>query len=84
MLASRGYVGARSRDLFIGDSLLFAALYLFLGKWLHDALYGLIAGAPGADGAVTRLLVQAPIAAAYAAVAGVAAMLVHRMVTGER
>lgn len=84
VLALLGFLGARSRDLFVGDSLLFAAVYLFLGKWLHDALYGLIAGVPGADGAVTRLLVQAPIAAAYAAVAGVAALLVYRMVPGER
>ena len=84
VLALLGYLGARTRDLFVGDSLMFAAVYLFLGKWAHDALYALLAGSPGADGAVTRLLVQAPIAAVYAAVAGVAALLVYRVVTGER
>ncbi|MEJ2679704.1 MAG: hypothetical protein P8174_11635, partial [Gemmatimonadota bacterium] len=34
-----GVVGSRSRDVFVGDSLLFMGLYLFAGKWLHDILY---------------------------------------------
>ena len=37
-----GYLGARSRDLFEGDSLLFVAAFIFLGKWLRDILYQLL------------------------------------------
>lgn len=83
-LSLLGYLGARSRDLFVGDSLLFIALYLFIGKWLHDVIYGLIAGAAVRGDAVTRLLVQAPLAALYASVVGTLAFLAYRALTGER
>lgn len=76
--AIMGYVGARSRDLFVGESGLFLALYLFLGGWLQDALYYALAGAVRRGGAVQALLVQAPLAAAYAAVAGTVAVLIYR------
>lgn len=73
-----GYLGARSRDLFVGDSALFLALYLFLGSWLQDALYYGLAAVVRRGGPVHALLVQAPIAAAYAAVAGTVAVLLYR------
>ncbi|HEX6940140.1 MAG TPA: rod shape-determining protein MreD [Longimicrobiales bacterium] len=79
-----GFLGARSRDLFVGESLAFVALYLFVGKWLHDVIYYLIAGADVRGSAVVRLLIEAPLAAVYAAVAGTAALLLYRLVTGER
>lgn len=78
-----GYLGSRSRDLFIGEGLLFTAVYLFVGKWLHDVIYFMIAGAAVRGPTVTRLLVEAPIAAAYAAVAGTVAFLLYRLVSGE-
>lgn len=79
-----GYIGARSRDLFLGDSLLFVATYLFVGKWFHDVIYYGIAGrALGVD-LVSRLLVQAPIGAVYAAAAGIVSLLAYRLVTGDR
>src|SRR5512141_969380 len=34
-----GFAGARSRDLFEGESLLFIGAYIFVGKWLRDVLY---------------------------------------------
>ncbi len=37
-LAAVAFFGVRSRDLFEGDSMLFVAAYLFLGKWLRDAI----------------------------------------------
>ncbi len=79
-----GYLGARSRDLFIGEGMLFIGAYLFVGKWLHDVIYFTIAGAAVRGHTVTRLLVEAPIAAAYAAVAGTVAFLLYRLITGER
>jgi rod shape-determining protein MreD len=79
-----GYAGARSRDLFEGESLLFITAYLFIGKWLHDIGYRLLAGdAAGAD-LVSQLLVRAPIAALYAAITGLIALLLYRASTGER
>lgn len=79
-----GYLGARSRDLFVGDSLLFLGLYLLLGKWLRDALYyGVAVGVRRGD-PVTGLLLDAPLAALYTAVAGVAAIVAYRSLTRTR
>lgn len=79
-----GFLGARSRDLFLGEGTLFVAGYLFVGKWLHDVVYFLIAGPAVRGDTVTRLVIEAPIAAAYAAVAGSVAFLVYRLITGDR
>ncbi|MEX2283220.1 MAG: rod shape-determining protein MreD [Gemmatimonadota bacterium] len=84
VLTLLGYAGARSRDLFEGDSLLFVAAFLFIGKWLHDFGYWLLARDPSASGFVSLFLVDVPIAALYAAVAGVVALLLYRASTGER
>lgn len=79
-----GYLGARSRDLFVGDSLLFLALYLFLGKWARDALYYAVAAVVRRGDAVGALLLQAPLAALYAAISGVVAIVVFRTLTRSR
>ncbi len=79
-----GFLGARSRDLFIGESLAFLGVYLFIGKWLHDTIYYLVAGRSMRGDAVVNLLIEAPLASLYAAVAGVIAVLLYRLVTGER
>src|SRR5215208_2272046 len=45
-----GFLGSRSRDLFEGDSLLFVAVYIFVGKLLRDLLYQLMTrGTPWSD-----------------------------------
>jgi rod shape-determining protein MreD len=69
-----GYLGSRSRDLLVGDSLFFVGVYVFLGKWLQEALYYAVAVAVRRGEPVEALLVQAPLLALYAAVA--AAILV--------
>lgn len=79
-----GYLGARSRDLFVGDSLLFLALYLFLGKWARDALYYGVAAGVRRGEPVSALLLQAPVAALYAALAGVVAIVAYRSLTRSR
>lgn len=84
VLTVLGYAGARSRDLFEGDSLLFVGGYLFLGKWLHDLLYWVLARNLTGGNFVSRFLVEVPMAALYAAVAGVVALLLYRASTGER
>ena len=78
-----GYIGARSRDLFEGDSHLFVWVYVFLGKWIHDVLYTFIAGAERGD-MVGMFLIQAPIHAAYAAFSAVVALMLYRVSTGDR
>ena len=73
-----GYLGSRTRDYFVGDSMFFLAIYLFLGKWLHDALYFVVGGALGVEDPVSMLLIEAPIAAAYSAFAGLIAYSAYR------
>src|SRR5690606_31897308 len=72
-------LGARSRDLFEGDSMLFVAVYLFLGKALRDAIHVLLT--PAETG---MLLTATPVAALYVMVAGLIALGVYRAITGER
>ncbi len=73
-----GYLGARSRELFLGESLLFVAVYLFVGKWLVDALRYVLLGAARRPDPVAQLLIDAPLAALYLAGVGVIAMLFYR------
>ncbi len=75
-----GFLGARSRDLFEGDSLLFVALYIFLGKWLRDIFYQLLTRST----AWSDMWSVAPLAAIYAAVAGVIALILYRITTSDR
>lgn len=78
-----GFLGARSRDLFEGDSLLFVAVYIFLGTWLCKALYLVFTrSALGEPWGV--LLTSAPLAAAYTAVAAMISLMLYRAATGER
>lgn len=79
-----GFLGARSRDIFFGDSFLFVVLYLFVGKWLHDVLYYLIAGPTLRGEPVARFLVESPIAALWATAAGAVALLLYRTISGDR
>lgn len=73
-----GYLGARSRDLFVGESVLFLSLYFFLGAWLQDALYYAIAPAVRRGDPMEMLLLNAPLQALYVAVVGVVAMIIYR------
>lgn len=70
-----GILGARSRDLFVGESVLFLGSYFALGTWLRYALHWLFAGEEVRGPAASVLLIDAPIAAVYAALVGVALLL---------
>jgi rod shape-determining protein MreD len=75
-----GFIGARSRDLFEGDSLLFVAVYIFLGKLLRDLIYLVLTrSAPWSD-----LWSASPLAALYAAIAGLIALTLYRAATSDR
>ncbi len=69
-----GAVGARTRELFVGDSLIFVVSYLALGKWTRDLLQGLVVGEGVREPFVQVVLIQAPVAAVYLAVVGMAAV----------
>lgn len=77
-----GYFGSRSRDLFVGDSILFVGVYLTAGKLLHDLIYYLIAGPALGDG-MLRFVGQLPFVL-YAAAAGLSALLVYRFMVRAR
>jgi len=72
-----GFAGGRSRELFAGDSFIFLALYLFVGKWLYDTLLYLVTGDLFGSGA-TYLLLVSPLTALYAAAAGLAGLAAYR------
>lgn len=78
------FLGARSRNLFIGESVLFVAVYLFIGKWLHDSLHYLLARDLYRADAAAALLVDFPLAALYLSAIGVVLMLLFRSATRLR
>src|SRR5688500_3383322 len=78
-----GFLGARSRDMFEGDSLLSVAVYVFLGKWLHSTLYFIITKSAH-DDPWSVLITSAPIAAVFAAISALFALMLYRAATGER
>jgi rod shape-determining protein MreD len=65
-----GMGGARTRDLFVGDSLLFLTSYLVLGKWIRDFLHWVAVGEGLRESFVETMLIQSPISAAYAGLIG--------------
>ena len=77
-LAVTGIAAARSRDLFVGDSVLFLFSYFLVGKWVRDLLAWLVSDSTVRDGFVEHILVAAPIAGAYAALLGIMVVVVLR------
>jgi rod shape-determining protein MreD len=71
-----GAAGARTRDLFVGDSFFFVISYLFLGKWVKDLLYWVLVGEGIREPFVQAVLVAASVNALYAAAVGVLAVTV--------
>lgn len=65
-----GAVASRMRQLFVGKSVLFLASYFFFGKWTLDLVRWLTAGPAGWAAFSEEILVAAPLAALYAAAAG--------------
>jgi rod shape-determining protein MreD len=66
-----GAAGARTRDLFVGDSFFFVVSYLFLGKWVKDLLYWVLVGEGIREPFVQAVLVEASVNGLYAAAVGV-------------
>lgn len=71
-----GALGARTRDLFVGDSVLFTVLYFFVGKWVHDLALWLLMGSALRDAFLSTMVLQATLASLYVAVVGLVVMSV--------
>lgn len=67
-----GILGAKSRDVFVGDSLLFVFAYLGIGKFLRDILYWVVAGETVREPFVSGVLIGGGFAALYMALVGTA------------
>ncbi len=65
-----GAGGAKTRDLFVGDSLIFMVSYLVFGKWCRDLLHWVAVGESVREPFVGTMLINSPLAAAYAALVG--------------
>ena len=72
-----GFIGARSRELFLEDNYVVVALYLFAGKWLFDLILYTAAGDIFGSTA-SRLLLISPLTALYAAAAGLISLSIYR------
>lgn len=70
-----GAAGARTRDLFVGDSMLFMVSYLFLGKLARDVIHWIVAMDTIPQPFVQAILVQGTLAAVYATAVGILAVL---------
>lgn len=69
-----GVVGAKTRDLFVGDSLIFLVSYLFIGKWGRDLVHWVVVGESVRQPFVEAMVVGSGLAALYATAVGVAAV----------
>jgi rod shape-determining protein MreD len=70
-----GILGARTRDLFIGESLLFFFSYMVSGKLLRELIYWLVAGEGIREPFLNAVVVDGTVAAVYGAVLGVLLLL---------
>jgi hypothetical protein len=73
-----GALGARTRELFVGDSRSFAFSYVFLGKWLKDLLHWIAVGETVREPFLNAVLLEGFLAALYAGVCGGILMLLGR------
>ena len=71
-----GGLSTRTRDLFVGDSLLFLPTYFFVGKTFKDLVYWLAAGEAVRQPFAQAMLVTSPVAALYAALVGTAVAMI--------
>jgi rod shape-determining protein MreD len=69
-----GALAGSTRDLFVGDSRIFLASYLFVGKWLRDLIFWLASSDPLRESFGNAMLERASLSAAYVVAVGVLAL----------
>ncbi|MCJ7629043.1 MAG: hypothetical protein MUO50_11730 [Longimicrobiales bacterium] len=70
-----GILGARTRDLFVGDSLLFFLAYLASGKLLRELIHWVAVGEAMREPFLNAVLIDGGIAALYLALVGLLVVL---------
>jgi rod shape-determining protein MreD len=65
-----GAAASRTRDLFVGESATFVALYLFVGKWVRDGIQWLMTAQDVREPFERALLVDGAVASVYVALVG--------------
>ena len=70
-----GILGARTRDLFVGDSVHFSFFYLTAGKLLRDLIHWLVAGEGIREPFLNAIVVDGTVAAVYGALVGLLLVL---------
>lgn len=77
-------LGTSTRQVVEGEGPLFIVPYLFLGKWLADAVVLLVRPAAGpVHGLWLELVTSVPISAVWSAVAGTVALAIFRITAGR-
>lgn len=71
-----GILGAVTRDLFVGESLLFLASYFILGKWLAELVRWVMVGESLRQPFVDQVLAGGLVGGIYAAAAGIGLMAI--------
>jgi rod shape-determining protein MreD len=66
-----GALGARTRDLFVGDSVTFVVSYFAVGKWLRDLIQWLMTSGDLREPFARAVLVDSTVASLYVAALGV-------------
>lgn len=84
VMTALGFLGARSRDYFVGGSMPFLAVYLLIGKLGRDLGFAALSRALGQAQAWTDLLLSSAVAAVLASVAGLVALGIYRSLARER
>lgn len=75
-MALVGVVGAITRDLFVGDSLVFLVSYFVAGKLVRDLAHWIMVGESLRQPFVDQVLVQGLVGAVYAAFVGIIVLAV--------
>ncbi len=71
-----GGLGALTRELFVGDSLVFLLSYFMVGKWVRDLVHWLMVGEALRRPFFDQVVVQGAIGSVYAAVVGILVMAI--------
>jgi cell shape-determining protein MreD len=71
-----GAAGAATRDLFVGDSLVFLVSYFVIGKWLRDLFHWFFVGETVRLPFVDQVMVHGMIDGVYAAAVGIVLLAV--------
>jgi len=79
-----GILGARTRDFFVGDSVLFLFTYFTAGKLLRDLVHWLVAGEGLREPFLNAVVVDGTVGAVYGAVLGLLVLLPFRPAEGMR